>query len=281
MPEDRHGGMLVTPYSLTADQLAQYQSQGFVIVPGLFTPAEVTLLHQVARADRALAKAGSMADSKGGASKIWITTDLKEDVYSAFTHNHRVVNPVRQIFTDEPLFYHHKMMLKEPRTGGAWEWHQDYGYWYNDGFIFPNMASCMIAVDGADRENGCLQVLAGSHHMGRIQHGKVGNQVGADVERVAEAAKRLELVYCEMAPGTALFFHCNLLHRSDQNLSERSRWSLICCYTAAQNRSYRAADKPWYNCQPVTMWDDARISELGERQAAAQAATAATEAATA
>ncbi|MGH9837447.1 MAG: phytanoyl-CoA dioxygenase family protein [Blastocatellia bacterium] len=83
--------------------------------------------------------------------------------------------------------------------------------------------------------NGCLQVLKGSHLMGRLEHVLTGDQAGADMERVAEASKRLELVYCEMEPGDAMFFHCNLLHRSDQNRSDKPRWSLICCYNAARN----------------------------------------------
>ena len=48
------------------------------------------------------------------------------------------------------------------------------------------MISCMIAIDKMDAENGALQVLAGSHKMGRIDHGKVGQQAGADIERVRE-----------------------------------------------------------------------------------------------
>ena len=74
------------------------------------------------------------------------------------------------------------------------------------------MASCLIAVDNATKENGCLQVIKGSHLMGRIDHNKTGDQTGADIDRVNEALKHLELVYCEMDPGTALFFHSNLLH---------------------------------------------------------------------
>ena len=79
----------------------------------------------------------------------------------------------------------------------------------------------MIAVDRASKANGCLQVLRGSHRIGRIEHGRFGGQNGADPERVQVAMKRLELVYCEMEPGTALFFHANLLHCSGPN--ERCR----------------------------------------------------------
>jgi ectoine hydroxylase len=45
--------------------------------------------------------------------------------------------------------------------------------------------------------------------MGRIDHNKTGDQTGADMDRVNEALKHLELVYCEMEPGSALFFHAN------------------------------------------------------------------------
>ncbi len=91
--------------------------------------------------------------------------------------------------------------MKEPRVGGAWEWHQDYGYWYNNGCLYPDMASCMIAVDRAYEGNGCLQVLRGSHKLGRIEHGKTGTQTGADPERVELAQQHLEHVYCEMEPS--------------------------------------------------------------------------------
>jgi ectoine hydroxylase-related dioxygenase (phytanoyl-CoA dioxygenase family) len=165
------------------------------------------------------------------------------------------------------------MNMKEPYVGGAWEWHQDYGYWYNNGCLFPDMASCMIAVDRATRENGCLQVLKGSHRMGRIDHGKVGDQTGADMERVRAAMERLELVYGEMDPGDALFFHCNLLHRSDQNRSPQPRWVLICCYNAARNDPYKEGPHPRY--MPLEKWDDAAVKAVGRRQWAQMQALAA------
>ena len=48
--------------------------------------------------------------------------------------------------------------------------------------------------------------------MGRINHNLSGEQAGAETERLEEAKKRFPLVYVEMEPGDALFFHCNLLH---------------------------------------------------------------------
>ena len=123
------------------------------------------------------------------------------------------------------------------------------------------MTSVSIAVDGATRENGCLQVIPGSHQCGRVDHILTGDQAGADRERVDEILKRLPLVYCEMAPGDAIFFHCNLLHRSDQNRSEFPRWSMICCYNAARNDPYKQSHHPRYT--PLKVVPDSAIKEVG------------------
>ncbi|MBT8185788.1 MAG: phytanoyl-CoA dioxygenase family protein [Eudoraea sp.] len=138
------------------------------------------------------------------------------------------------------------MILKDAKIGGAWTWHQDYGYWYNFGLLQPLLTSVTIAVDKATRENGCLQVLKGSQAMGRVDHSLTGDQAGADMEKVNVAKKKFPLVYCEMDPGDAMFFDCNILHRSDQNKSDHPRWSLICCYNAARNSPYKESQHASY-----------------------------------
>jgi ectoine hydroxylase-related dioxygenase (phytanoyl-CoA dioxygenase family) len=168
------------------------------------------------------------------------------------------------VMGDEVYLYHYKMTMKDPKVGGAWEWHQDYGYWYNNGCLYPDMASCYIAVDPANRENGCLQVIKRSHKLGRIEHGKFGGQTGADPERTGLALEHLDLVYCEMQPGDALFFHANLLHRSDQNHSDTPRWGLICCYNTRHNPCKDLPGHPSYS--HLDKWDDDRIKEIGMRQ---------------
>jgi ectoine hydroxylase-related dioxygenase (phytanoyl-CoA dioxygenase family) len=131
-------------------------------------------------------------------------------------------------------------MQKEPRVGGAWEWHQDYGYWYKNGFLFPEaMISVMVALTDANKANGCLQVLRGTHKMQRFEHHFAGEQQGADDTFVSEAAKISELIYCELTAGDVLFFHPNILHRSEANLSAYARWSVISAYNLSYNKPFR------------------------------------------
>jgi ectoine hydroxylase-related dioxygenase (phytanoyl-CoA dioxygenase family) len=168
-----------------------------------------------------------------------IHNELEDDIYSAVVRSKRIVDTMESLLGGEVYHYHNKMTMKEPYQGGAWEWHQDYGYWYKNEFLYPGeMMSVMIAITEATKENGCLQVIGGSQKMGRIEHGFSGEQVGASQHYVDLALKTMPLVYVELQPGDALFFHSNLLHRSEANLSDRPRWSLISVYNRQDNIGY-------------------------------------------
>lgn len=245
---------------LTDRQIADYNRDGFLFVRNYCSKAEIDKLYKTALEDDAMRKnALDLNDQSGKKTRLSLWFTPGNDVFGYLTRSEKMVNSVAQLLdSDSPVcHFHSKLMQKEPKVGGAWEWHQDYGYWYNNGCLYPLLASCLISVDRATRANGCLQVIRGSHLLGRIDHGKSGDQTGADLERVEAALARMPLEYIEAEPGDALFFHCNLLHRSDQNLSPDPRWSLICCYNAARNDPYKESRHPRYT--PLEKVSDAAI----------------------
>lgn len=251
------------PNILTEDQQAAYESDGFVLVRGFFDSEGAQLLQAAIVQDPAIRDHFyDRTDSEGLATKMATWNHPGDSIYGYAARSRKMVDTMEHLLGGEVYHYHSKITAKEPHEGGAWEWHQDYGYWYNNGCLFPQMASAMIALDKCTKANGCLQVLKGSHHMGRIDHGLLdGDQVGADLNRVKQAEKQLELVYCEMEMGDVVFFHCNTLHRSDQNRSDDRRWTLICCYNAASNDPYLEHHHPRYT--PLEKVDDAEIKKAG------------------
>ena len=253
-------------FRLTEEQVSQWHDDGYLVVPGLFDPEEIELVYRIARAAREMDTAPGRKDAEGGVSRLRLRNELYDDIYSACVRCRRVSDTMETLLGDEVYHWHHKMMLKEPRVGGAWEWHQDYGYWYANNYcLWPDLASCAIAVDRASRENGCLQLIKGSHRCGRIEHGMTGEQTGADLERVKALLERLPLVYAELGPGDALFFHANTLHRSDQNRSEHPRWTLICCYNTRHNDPYKwTGGHPKYH--RLEKLDDSEVRTIGRRQ---------------
>ena len=251
----------------TDQQAAQFSADGYVIVSAFLNADETSLLAKISRLDAHLAASmNTRLDKMGGKASLSLDNDLHEDIYSAIVQCEKLVDPMTRILQDEPYHYHHKVSAKEPFEGGAWEWHQDYGYWYNNGCLWPQMASCYVAIDPATKENGCMQLISGSHHMGRIEHGKSGEQTGADMERVNAALDCMPLVYAEMDAGDALFFHSNTLHRSDQNRSPNQRWGLICCYNTKSNSPYKDGPHPRYTTMEIL--PDSRLLEIGVRQLA-------------
>ena len=250
----------------SSSDLSDYQENGFLIARSLFSNEEIELLGQTARADNAMDKSStSRDDGDGNAVRLALWNHPGNGIYGMFARSKRLVNRVEQLLDDEAYHYHSKMVLKDAKIGGAWAWHQDYGYWYQNGVLFPNLCSVMIAVDKATIENGCMQVIQSSHKLGRVNHILTGDQAGADMERVEEAKKRLELVHVTMDPGDALFFHSNLLHASAANESDHSRWAMICCYNAKSNDPYKESHHPRYT--KLHKVDDDQILAVGKDDA--------------
>lgn len=247
------------------ETLKTYVADGYVIARGMFSGEEIGLLRRAAKEDRELDQHSfGRGDGEGGTVRLSLWNHPGDTIYGMFARCESIVNSAEKILEGEVYHYHSKMIMKDARVGGAWAWHQDYGYWYQNGVLFPLLTSAFIAVDPATRQNGCMQVLKGSHHLGRVDHVLTGDQAGADMERVREAEKVLERVYVEMDPGDVLFFHANLLHRSDQNHSDNPRWSMICCYNAARNNPYKEHHHPRYT--PLHKVPDSAILEAGLRR---------------
>ncbi|GAC1425499.1 MAG: phytanoyl-CoA dioxygenase family protein [Flavisolibacter sp.] len=248
-------------FKITPDQIRDYHQNGFLIVKNFCTKEEIDKLYTTAVTDASMSQnAVDLNDKTGKKTKLSLWFTPGNDVFGYLTRCKRMIESIAPLLeSDAPVcHFHSKLMQKEPAVGGAWEWHQDYGYWYKNQFMFPNqLISVMVALTKANKENGCLQVIKGSHKLGRVNHGFAGEQVGADMVMVNNALKTMELVYVELQQGDALFFHSNILHRSEANLSPHARWSIISCYNSQTNLAYNETSTSWK--EPVKMVPDEAI----------------------
>ena len=246
--------------SFTSAQIEQYNQDGYLILKGFLNSAEISKLYQIAIDDKAMShNAINVNDSTGKRSKLSLWYKPGDDVYGLLTRSESLVNSVNKLLDGDSAVchFHSKLMQKEPKVGGAWEWHQDYGYWYKNEFLLPDqMMSVMVAITEANQANGCLQVIKGSHKMGRVEHGFAGEQVGASQRYVDLALQTMELIYVELEAGDVLFFHSNLIHRSEANLSDRPRWSMISCYNRASNIGYNDSASSSSSITPINVVPD-------------------------
>ena len=221
---------------LTQIDVEAYERDGYALIESAFSQAEVDAMIQAIEGGDSLEPHTRVrTDAEGKKTKLAIWHKLGNDIWAAASTAPNIVNNARILLRQEIAFFHGKVMLKEAHTGGAWEWHQDYGYWYDQGFLYPRMLSAFVALDRATKENGCLSVLKGSHKVGRLNHVPVGTQFGVERDRIALVEPLFERVYCEMEPGSVLFFDSNLLHTSGPNEGDHHRRSFITAYTALGN----------------------------------------------
>jgi len=247
----------------------QFRENGFAIVPQFLPAEQAKTLKNIAADDMVMAdNSYEKLDAAGRKSKVTLWYEPGEDVFGRLSCSDRLTSEMSAFLGGDAYFFHAKLMQKEPQAGGAWEWHQDYGYWYDDGFLKDDMASCYVALDPAVKQNGCLMVIPGSHHYGRLRHGNVGEQVGAEISRVDVLKDKLGVVYCELEPGDAVYFHSNLLHSSNPNLSDKSRWGLISSFFRSDNESCindsRFRRKSIAKITHASILDGARSSEKGK-----------------
>jgi ectoine hydroxylase-related dioxygenase (phytanoyl-CoA dioxygenase family) len=230
-------------FGLTEEEARLYARDGYIIRKGLLSAEEVGDFRDHARRQlEEESRSGtvmSKGDREGKTTLLKMWTKAEDDKYGLLARDERMVELARDAVGVPVYLYSHKMTMKQPNEGGAWEWHQDFGYWYNYGCLAPQMMSIYVALDKATRENGCLQVLKGTHKLGRLNHIREDGQTNVEAEHLAAALERFEHVYVEMEAGDALVFDGNLLHRSDANRSDTYRWGYICSYNAIENAPFK------------------------------------------
>jgi ectoine hydroxylase len=247
---------------LSADELGAYERDGFVRLPGFFAPDEIAPLAEACRADPEVEGALlAVADSAGNPQEVTTWTHLSDDLVGVMPRLARIVEAAEDLVGGPAYHWHSKLSMKKPGSAGRWDWHQDYGYWYHEGVLRPDMTTCTIAVDPAFPENGCLKLVRGSHRLGRMDHKRVGEASGVDPERLALVLEGFEIVECVMQPGDAVFFHSNTLHASGPNVSPSPRTLLHCSYNAADNEPYVGEGQEHHKFRPLEKLPDSAVRE--------------------
>ncbi|XP_071519265.1 L-proline trans-4-hydroxylase-like isoform X2 [Panulirus ornatus] len=238
-------------FSVTPDVKKAFDTNGYILLRQVLNAKEIQKLRRALESPQMQENAYATADGDMKETQMMLWFYAGSDITGTLASMHKIAGTMEKLMDgDEVYHFSSKVLMKGPKSPGSFEWHQDYGYFYNWGYLYPDTGSVFIAVDDCTKENGCLQVLRGSHRMGRVDHKVVGKQLQADLERVEEGKKRLDHVTMEMKAGDALYFSSNLLHCSTPNNTHERRWSYVIAYNQCHNKSYMTPDHPRYTPHP-------------------------------
>ncbi|MBT5020719.1 MAG: phytanoyl-CoA dioxygenase family protein [Planctomicrobium sp.] len=145
-----------------------------------------------------------------------------------------LVKSLQQILGQDlvcPLAHHNCIMTKEPRFSSDTGWHQDIRYW---SFTRPDLVSTWLALGNETKENGCLQLIPGSHRMTFGQH-QFDSELFFRSDLPENQAILDKKIYAELAPGDVLLFHARTLHAASRNHSDETKYALVFTFRSLDN----------------------------------------------
>jgi ectoine hydroxylase-related dioxygenase (phytanoyl-CoA dioxygenase family) len=129
-----------------------------------------------------------------------------------------IVGVLKDLIGPNLMLFHDQMLYKPPHTGGAVPWHQDNSYWQ----CRPaNLISCWLTLDDVIRESGAMQVIPGSH-LRPVWHERY-EEVDAPTLSEIKGVDASQADVIELPAGGCMFHHCQTLHYTEPNTTERHR----------------------------------------------------------
>ena len=232
--------------TLTAEQQAAFERDGFLIYGPILTPEELAVLR--ARIDALAAGEGDEAGkvrlrleaaAQQGELQDVARRDRVFQILGAtqadpvvFRHaaNPRILDVLEELFgTPDIELFSDQTIMKPAHHGSPVSWHQDSAYWTS--VSPPALISCWVALDDVTLENGCMHMLPGSHRLGLIEHRRA-----MDSFLHARGIDLAQAVPVLMAAGSCSFHHSLTLHGSGPNRTPDRRRALVTSYMRADTR---------------------------------------------
>lgn len=226
----------MTSYALTEEQIRQFDENGYLALPGWFTDTELAPLRELYALDPTFQDATvDYPDSDGKTSRILSWTDLDDSYLGIMPRLRRVVDGMTALLRRPCYHYHSTLVAKGPEEHTRFDWHQDYGDFYKDGCLFPEIISFGVAITDTSVSNGCLRLVPGSHQFGRLEHLAINGSVSADPDRIAHILELFPPVDLELRAGDVVFFDGNTLHSSYGNHTKQPRMMIHIRYCSVRN----------------------------------------------
>ena len=265
---------------LSPDQISEFEEQGFLFLPGVFSAEEMAILNAEvpamlsARREEVVREKGTEAPRSAFHVQTW------NETYAKLARHPRLIEPGTQLLGSDKLYMHQfKVNAKAAFDGAVWQWHQDYGTWFNDDNMpTPRAMNIALFLAEANEFNGPLMFIPKSHRKGRLEAGHDVTTTSyplwtIDNETITRLVEEGGIVAPKGPPGSILLFHCNLVHASGSNLTPWSRWIVYLSLNRCDNAIRREKRPNWIanrDFTPIEMLPDDCLLTQATRAAAAE-----------
>jgi ectoine hydroxylase-related dioxygenase (phytanoyl-CoA dioxygenase family) len=208
--------------SLTPSQHAEnFRSEGFSVVPGVFSEAEVAEIR--AAIEEAAGRMPGAGPSTKGAMVFHTNCYRFSERLQELCADPRLVELVRPLAGDDYWIRWDQCVAKGPGAP-VFPWHQDNAY----NGLKDEHFQVWIALSEMTELNGGVRFAPGSHRAGRLPHTRNGAHHVVDQEPTNGLLVKAK-------PGDVVLFSSLLLHQTGENESEEPRWAYVLEFMKAKH----------------------------------------------
>ena len=230
---------------LTPRQVADFERDGYLFFPGLFSAAEMKSLTDEVPRLYAMQRPENVREKGSDAVRTNFAAHLYSKPFAKLARHPRMVEPVMQLFGEGVYMHQFKINGKAAFDGDVWQWHQDYGTWARDD-LMPEARAMNVAIflDEVNEFNGPLMFIPGSHRQGVVPAGHDTSTTSyplwtIDHDVIRQLVAHGGIVAPKGPPGSMILFHGCLVHASTSNLSPWNRVAVYLSLCAVSNHIRR------------------------------------------
>ncbi len=236
---------------LNPQQIQEFDREGYLFFPGLFTREEIKVLTDEVPRLYAQGRPENVREKDSDAVRTNFAAHMYSYPFARLARHPRMVEPIMQLFGEELYMHQFKINGKMAFDGDVWQWHQDYGTWKNDD-LMPEARAMNVAIflDEVNEFNGPLMLIPGSHKLGVIEADHDTSTTSYPLwtinhDTIRKLVERGGIVAPKGPPGSMILFHSCLVHASTSNLSPWNRVSVYLSLCAVSNH-IRRFKRPGY-----------------------------------
>lgn len=235
---------------LNFQQLERFDDDGFVVIENAIDAGTVTAcLAELADREASPAQLASelaITEPDNGLLRSLFAVHEGEGPLASLASDDRLVSVARQLMGSDVYLHQSRVNLK--RGGGKqFPWHSDFETWHvEDGMPAMRAVSASVALTENRAWNGPLLLIAGSHkwflsfpgetpddnHLTSLKRQTYGVPQSDDLRWLTD---RGNLDVFDADPGSVIFFDCNVMHGSPDNITPQARTNAFFCYNSVEN----------------------------------------------
>ncbi|GCE31481.1 hypothetical protein KDA_69650 [Dictyobacter alpinus] len=215
-------------HPLAAQDVAFYKENGYLLYHNqLFAADKFTHLQNIFEEH--------LADKGEKLSDELDTPHFRDPRLLDFLLSDEVLDLIEPILGPNIFLWSSHFICKDPYIGRATPWHEDSAFWNGRVDTYEKILTVWLALDRSTRDNGCMQVIPGTHINGFSAYEDIDTTTNTFASQIKDVDVTKAVPF-ELEPGESSLHDSRIMHGADANTSQYRRCGYTMRYMSADTR---------------------------------------------